>query len=313
MAQRLTLSTAEGATIVRQQHTATGMHPNDLPGLQAPGQLVTHRVEELQPHPSFGRHHLNVPLAALSVVASQADLAMREPIAITQANVILKGYAQWELAKLQGRETMPCIEFTLSEEEALYWLLQSHRRSHILSDFARIVLALDLEPLLQEKARSNQSIGGQNKGSSTLAKAARMDVRSQIANAAAVSGGNVTKVKQLLPLAHPDVREALQLGELSIHRAWQWRGLSLEQQAQRLFQHQSAKGVRKTIRHLLSQHLPDEDRPELALPELLRILQGVDGESLRTIQVAVVDTPGYGIMVSKELFRAIDSQKELPL
>jgi len=148
MAQRLTLSTAEGATVARQHHTAIEPRPNDPLGLQAPSQLVTRRVEELRPHPSFVRHHLNVPLAALSVVASQADLGMREPIAITQANVILKGYAQWELAKLQGRETMPCIEFTLSEEEALHWLLQSHRRSHILNDFARIVLALDLEPLL---------------------------------------------------------------------------------------------------------------------------------------------------------------------
>jgi hypothetical protein len=140
-----------------------------------------------------------------------------------------------------------------------------------------------------------------------------MDVRSQIATAAAVSSGNVTKVKQVRDLAHPDVLHALRSGDLSIHRAWQWRDLPMEQQAERLFQHQSAKRVRKAIRHLVSQHLPGEVRPVLGLPELLRGLQGVDGERVRTIQVAVVDTPGFGIIVSKELFHAIGSQKELPL
>jgi hypothetical protein len=313
MAQRLTLSTAEGTTVARQQHTATETHPNDPLGQQAPSQLVTRRIEELQPHPSFARHRLSVPVTALSVAVSQAGLGLDEPIAITQDNVILKGYAQWQLATLQSRKKVSCIEYRLSEEEALHWLLQSHRRSPVLNDFARIVLALDLEPFLQEKARSNQRSGGQSKGSSTLTEATRMDVRSQIAAAAAVSSGNVTKVKQVHNLAHPDVLDALRLGELSIHRAWQWRGLRLEQQAQRLFQHQSAKGVRKTIRQLVSQHLPDEARPVFTVRELLRGLQEVDGERFPAIQVAVVDSPGFGILVSKELFHAIDSQKELLL
>lgn len=277
---------------------------------EAPCRLIGRPVEELRPHPSFARHGLNVPVAALSVAASQAGVGVREPILVTQNNVILKGYEQWQLARVQGCETVQCLEYTLSEEEALHWLLQSHRRSHVLNDFARIVLALDLEPSLQEKARSNQLRGGHNKGSSTLTEACRLDVRSQIAAAAAASTGNVTKVKQILNVAHPDVLEALQLGNLSIHLAWQWRGLPIEQQAQRLFQHQGAKGVRKTIRQLVSRHLPDEARPVLALPELLRGLQQVDSER---IQVAVVDTPGFGILVSKGLFNVIDGQKELPL
>jgi hypothetical protein len=67
--------------------------------------------------------------------------------------------------------------------------------------FCRIFLALDLEPWLREKARLNQSAGGQNKGSSKLTEAQRVDVRSQIAAAAGVSVGNVTKVQQLITTA----------------------------------------------------------------------------------------------------------------
>ena len=56
----------------------------------------------------------------------------------------------------QGRTTVTCIEYDLSEEEALHWLLQRHQRVECLNTFSRILLALDLEPWLQEKARTHQ-------------------------------------------------------------------------------------------------------------------------------------------------------------
>jgi len=275
--------------------------------------LTTRRVEELHPHPSFARHRLNFPLAELSVAASPAYLGLLEPIAITQDNVILKGYAQWKLAGLQDRETVRCIEYTLPGHEALQHLIQAHRRSHILNDFARIALALDLEPWLQEKARSNQRNGGQSKGSSTLTKASRADVRSQIAAAASASTGNVTKVKQLLRLAHPDVLEAVRIGDVSIHRAWLWSKQDARKQAQQLFEHRGKKAVRRTIRQLISRHQTDEPYPVLALSELLLALKGIDCNHPHKIEVGVVDSPGLGVLVTKELLHAIDSQKELQL
>ena len=53
-----------------------------------------------------------------------------------------------------------------------------------------------------ETARQNQRVGGQNKGSSTLPEADRLDVRFAIASTAGVSVGNVSKVKQWQALAH---------------------------------------------------------------------------------------------------------------
>jgi hypothetical protein len=94
-----------------------------------------------------------------------------------------------------------CIEHDLTETEALRCLLQKQRPSSGLNDFIRICLALDLEPFLREKAQANQQAGGQNKGSSNLTEADRVDVRSEIANLAGVGTGNVTKVKQLLATA----------------------------------------------------------------------------------------------------------------
>jgi len=104
----------------------------------------------------------------------------REPLVITRDRIVIDGYARLELARRQGRMTLPCIEYELTEQEALHRLLQRLRQSNGPNAFSRILLALDLEPLLTDKARSNQQAGGQNKGSSKLAEAERLDVRKEI-------------------------------------------------------------------------------------------------------------------------------------
>src|SRR5438046_9989205 len=106
-----------------------------------------------------------------------------------------------------------CMEYELTERESLYWLLERHRRSSGLNDFIRILLALELEPWLKNKARLNQQIGGQDKGSSKLTEAETVDVRSEIASVAGVAVGDVRKVKQLIGTASPHVRTALRSGD----------------------------------------------------------------------------------------------------
>jgi len=157
--------------------------------------LVTCRLDELRPHPSYVRHHLTVPAFQLSALTERGNLALLDPLVITRDRTILDGYALRELARQQGSPTLPCIELNLNEAEGLQWLLWKSRRSNGLNAFSRILLALDLEPGLKEKARSNQRAGGQNKGSSKLTEDKRLDVRSEVARAAGVSVGNVTKVR----------------------------------------------------------------------------------------------------------------------
>jgi hypothetical protein len=92
------------------------------------------------------------------------------------------------------------------------------------------MLALDLEPDLTEKARKNKHIGGQQKGWSNLTKAQQVHVRSKIAKVAAVSTGNVTKVKQLDDTCVSEFKDALYNDEISIHWAWKLRKESAEDQ-----------------------------------------------------------------------------------
>ncbi len=122
------------------------------------GQIVTRTLDQLRPHPSYIRHQLTVPAYQLSALVSSGDLAFQDPLLITRDRLILDGYARWELARKQGRPTLPCIEYDLTEAEALHCLLQRHRRSTGLNDFCRILLALDLEPLKRRREQTSSPV-----------------------------------------------------------------------------------------------------------------------------------------------------------
>jgi hypothetical protein len=277
------------------------------------GRLVTCHPDELHPHPSYIRHNLAVHACQLSAVAELGDLAFREPLVITQDHIILDGFARWTLARLQGRSTLACIEYQMSEAEALQNILQRQRRSSSLNDFIRICLALELEPFLKSKGRAKQQAGGQNKGSSILTEAERLDVRKEIARIAGVSVGNVTKVKQLIVTAHSDIIKALREKELSIHRAWLWRKLSPEEQMERLWLNQSKKGIARTIRHLLSPYLPKSSPVVTELQDLIKLVSALQMGTLGSVRVISINIPGMAIFVTEELLRTLEAQEELAL
>jgi hypothetical protein len=277
------------------------------------GRLVTLHPDELHPHPSYTRHSLTVHAYQLSAVAELGDLAFRDPLIITHDHIILDGCARWTLARLQGRSALTCIEYEMSELEALQSLLQRHRRSSGLNDFIRICLALELEPFLKLKGRAKQQAGGKNKGSSILTEAARLDVRKEIARIAGVSVGNVTKVKQLTTNPHPGIIKALREKELSIHRAWLWSKLTPEEQEEKLWLNQTKGGIHKTIRHLLSPHLPKSTRPALAVSDLIKLVSSLQSGNLGPVKVIPITIPGKIVLVTEELFRSLDAEEALAL
>jgi hypothetical protein len=239
----------------------------------------------------------------LSALAALRDVAFRQPIVITRARWIIDGYARWQLARQKGLTTILCIEHDLDEEEALRWLIQSHRPSRGLNSYGRVLLALDLEPCLQERARSNQQAGGQSKGSSRLTEAHRIDVRSEIALIAGVSTGNVTKVKQLRETAHPRVELAVRTGKISIHKGWQWSRLSPQQQSRHLEEDQSRKGTNQTSRRLIKRHVARLSSAQLipaTLGNLLKPIVPDRSTALDSIVVTEVDVPGNIAYLTKE-------------
>jgi hypothetical protein len=268
------------------------------------GQLVTCDPQVLRPHPSYARHGLAVSAAELAAVRARGDLAFLEPLAITRDRIIIDGYACWELAKEVRRPSLHCIEYDLSETEALEWLLQRHRRSIGLNDYSRIMLAWDLEPALIEEARANKQLGGGEKGWSNLTKAEQVHVRSEIAKAAAVSTGNVTKVKQLNQTCAPEIVTALYNDEVSIHWAWKLRNASSEDQLDALGRLRFEKRLRTEIRQRAARRRRESSIPQNA-NGIVNRLTDLGSERLEAVPVTVLKGLRPELFITEALARII--------
>ena len=275
------------------------------------GQLVTCRLTELHPHPSYVLHHVTVPASDLSASVERGDPALLEPLMITQDGTILAGYARVEVARQKGLLSLPCIEYQFSEAEALRWLLQKHRPSSGLNAFSRILLALELEPWFKQKARSNQQAGGLNKGSSKLTEAERVDVTAKIAEAADVSVGNISKVRQLRRTALPELLQALRRGEVSIQRAWLLSKEPAANQREELALAQCKRNIKKDMRTLASRH-GSKSLPIVSDPSnLIKRLSALESSKRGSFRVFVSNAQGRAVGLTKELLLELDAQQEL--
>ena len=280
---------------------ATREHPvaiDDL--LPGPGDArLRHRpTTTLRPHPTY--QAWCGPIAAIRVrrVAQQRG-PIREPLLTTTAGTILDGHARWQVARDRQQPTLPCLEYDVTNEEALQVLIQQHRASEGLNAFCRIVMALELEPFLRARSRRSRPETSVTTSSSNLTTAQRRDVRLAIASAAGAATGNVTKVKQLLEAAIPEVRERLVRGEVRIHRAWQWRTLSPKGQRDALWEYLHRGTLKATISRLVGAHAAGanaEVPPRHAPATVLSRLAQMDANELT---IAVLDVPGRAVVVTR--------------
>jgi hypothetical protein len=281
-------------------------------GVEHSPKLVNRHLGELRQHPSYVRHGLSPSAAQLFALDAIGELAFREPIVITPNGLIVDGYARFELAKRKRRETMLCLEYELSEEEALCWLIQRHRPSQGLNAFNRALLALDLEPSLQETARANQQWGGQNKGSSNLTEADTLNVRSKVAAVAGVSPGTLDKVRKVKS-TDLKIQEATRADEISIHRASQWYRLSAHQQLKELEKYRGRKGTNQTSRRLIQKHVARLAPTQLipwSLGDVLKRFVPNRSPALDSIVVAEIDAPGNIAYFTKNALRTLRLTEE---
>ena len=281
---------------------------------------VVRAVDELELHPSCARHRVTFSANKLAALVARGELAFREPIAITTTNVILDGHARVELARRQGRKTLSCLAWEMTEQKALEFLIRKQKPSGGWNDFTRIGITLDLEEHLQQKARLNQKLGGKLKASSNLTKADRIDVRAEIAAIAGVGTGTVSKAKDLLKHAAPRVLEELRAGTISINRASGWLKLRSDTQEAYLYEFLTATAVNKKIRKLIAEQIrrkaPVQEFSKVVdpqvLPSVLAQLATLANRNSHTMRLSILDAPGAQMFITKELADKLDAQLELP-
>src|SRR5262249_14786501 len=67
------------------------------------------------------------------------------PVLIPTTGIILSGFGPWRLAVFESREHIECIEYEVSEDESLQFILSHHRSRRGWNNFVRIRLALRLD------------------------------------------------------------------------------------------------------------------------------------------------------------------------
>ena len=246
--------------------------------MSTPTQANAHLVDSLRAHPEFTKHLPGYSTAEVSALADRGDSAFESPLTVTQDGYVLEGHALWQLAKLQKRLTIRCIVREMSKEQALLHIIDRNRGSKGINDFVRILLALELEPWFKERAKVNQRMGGREKGSSQLTEADRLDVRLEVARAAGVSVGNVSKVKHILQNAVPDLVESLRLGEISISQGANWAKTSPADQGALLANSRECRGIHRTINILLKKHQPTHPKVCDGLRDVRRGLKKLSNE-----------------------------------
>ena len=190
------------------------------------------------------KHSKGYTTQQLTTLCQRGEAVFADPITITHEIVIVEGYALLQLAMLQRRTSLTCVVRYMDHETATLHLLEKNRSSKGIGDFARILMALELEPWFR-RPKPTKTPAEDVRVRHSWRKADRLDVRIEVARAAGVSAGNVSKVKQIQHSAVPQIREALLAGEIQINRAAMWSGIAPSLQERRLSDYRNERGVRR--------------------------------------------------------------------
>ena len=240
-----------------------------------------------------------------------SSVTVTEPILITTNGTILAGIARWRSAVRDGRPEINCIEYPLSEDEALEFIVRHHQPERGWNTFVRIRLALKLEPYFQRRALDNMRAGGKYKGLANLPEAQRIDVRQEIATAAGVGARNVSNVKTILENAHSRLITALLNGTLTINGAMQFCRLPKAEQVEHFIRHSEDREINKVIRRSIAGL--KEKKPSRDAAAVLDALQQQEARQPGSVLLQVGRFQRTVVLIGQNLLTGLYSQKELDL
>lgn len=281
-------------------------------------QLVPWPVGDLRPHPSYARLGINVPASRLNALLEMGDDAFLFPMIVTSSGIVIDGYARLEVARLQGRTTVECIECNISEEEALRRILLCHRPSPGLPPFTRIAMARNFAKSLREKALQHQQAGGKSKGSAKLTEAQKVEVRKEIAAAAGVSVGTLSHALEVLKTGDPEILRALCNGEIKIDRAWKWSKESRICQCENLKLYRRHRGMERVAEKLVARQvkkLKSKRRSEsrwknATLSETISRLGSLAPEALGAVDLIFIKASVSILALSEDIAQRLGFREE---
>jgi hypothetical protein len=271
------------------------------------GRPVVRPPKQLRLHRALEELGWTGAIDEFNEVTQSKDQAVPKPILITTDGTILVGLGRWRSALFDDLHEINCIEYPLSEEEAVQFIISRHQPQRGWNDFVRICLALTLEPYFQQRAVDNMRAGGRHKGSTNLSEADCIDVRQEIAKVAGTGTGNVSKVKAIMQSSHRSIIVGLQNGLLRIHRAWLWCKLSKLQQKEEFARYEEERFRRKIMRQFSVEH---SDR-SLDPAQTIEVLQREEARQPGFLAIRTSRSRRTVLVLGQDLLAKLDAHKEI--
>lgn len=276
------------------------------------GRPAVHSPQELRLHSALEELGWTGVTDEFNVATRKTNASIPAPVLITTNGTILAGFGRWRLAKFEGNQEIPCIEYPLSEDESLEFILNHHQTRRGWNDFVRIRLALTLEPNLQQKALDNMRTGGKLKGLANLPEAQHIDVRKEIARAAGVGDRNVANVRTILQRAHPRLIEALRDSTLSVNRVIQFCKLPRAAQLEQFIRYSEDRATNNVIRRAIPHPRETKALPDVVV--VLDTLQRKEAQQPGSVAVRVGRHKRTVVLVGEEDLLVVQhSQRRLKL
>lgn len=133
-----------------------------------------------------------------------------------------------------------------TRDDVIVWIIKNQFGRRNLPAYERARLALRLKPVIAERAKANQVMGGNNSEMGRQISAQPVKTRDELATAAGVSHDTIAKVEKIEAEAPKPVIEASRKNELSVNAAYQVTKMEPEQQeeiAERIEHGESPKDV----------------------------------------------------------------------
>lgn len=286
-------------------------HRPHLVRSHAEARLVVRSAENLRLHTVLRDLDVIDVVEELNDAARLKDQFAAEPILITTNGTILAGFGRWRLAVFEGTHEIRCIEYPLSDDEALQFILTHHQSRCGWNAFVRIHLALTLEPNLQQRALDNMRSGGKYKGWANLPEAQHIEVRQEIARVAGVGARNVSNVRTILQTAHPRLKEALRDGTLTINRAIQFCKLPRAEQLEQFIRYSEERATNKVIRQSIAR--AKEKKTSLEVVAVLDALRQQEARQPGSVAVRVGRHKRTVVLIGQDLLTGPRSQEDLKL
>lgn len=274
-------------------------HPQIIAPLRITGEvtIAMRQVGSLRVHPAWhdcGLDHLAFPAALNSHTAD-------DPIHISTSGIVVKGFNQ--LKQFEPTAEISCFVYPWDDDEALQRIIEQSAPQGGLSDYARILLTIELlDAWLKGLAAENMRRGGQHgRGLSNLTDLKPVQRRREIARVAQVAEGYVSYAARIKCEAIPAVKKAVLAKEVPLYVAVQFLSAPCSQQeslaAFRASRTRSSE-VRQSMRDLRRQR---ENKDGISADRLCKaIIRGVKEQNI-DVRVGTMRTKGNVLLASNDL------------